>query len=115
MVSHRPYTSDLFNEFGAMGGFNGVPYINKAVFLGYRDSGSDPADEIIMKTFNPVYKGDRVEAIYPIENDVLDGNLTVVAITDPSGREADMARPNTFCTVRFDGPVLRDAVFRKRI
>lgn len=115
LVSHRPYTSDLFNEFGAMGGFTGVPYINKAVFLGYRDSGSESTDEIIMKIFNPLYTGDRVEAIYPIEDDILDESLTVAAITDPSGREAEMARPNTLCTVRFDRPVLRDAVFRKRI
>ena len=115
LVSHRPYTSDLFNEFGAMGEFSGVPYINKAVFLGYRESGSSPDAEITMKTFNPVYAWDRVEAIYPIEGDVVDDSCTVVEITDPSGRVTDMARPNTVCTVKFDKPILKDAVFRKRI
>lgn len=114
LVSHRPYTSDLFNEFGVMG-FAGVPYINRAVFLGYRESGTEPSEEIIMKTFNPVYTGDRVEAIYPIEGDVVDDSYTVAEITDPSGRVTDMARPNTLCAVRFDKPVLKDAVFRKRI
>ena len=115
LVSHRPYTSDLFNEFGAMGGFAGVPYINKAVFLGYREGGKSPSEEIIMKTFNPVYTGDSVEAIYPIKGEVLDDRYKVVGITDPDGRAIDMARPNTLCNVKFNKPVLVNAVFRKRI
>ena len=32
LISHRPYTTDLFNEFGKMG-YDGVPYINNALFV----------------------------------------------------------------------------------
>ena len=34
LVSHRPYTSDLFNEFDNLK-FNEIPYIKKVLFLGY--------------------------------------------------------------------------------
>ncbi len=114
LISHRPYTSDLFNEFSGLG-YSGVPYINRAVFLGYRYDGSDPEEEVLFKSFNPVNPGDIVDAIYPIEKDVIDDSYRVVSITDSSGRITDMARPGTVCAVRFDKPVFKNAVFRKRI
>lgn len=114
LISHRPYTSDLFNEFNGLG-YSGVPYVNRAVFLGYRNEGDEPSREIVMKTFNPVYAGDMVEAIYPIKKDIIDESYRVVSITDGSGRNVDMARPNSLCVVTFDKAVMKDAVFRKRL
>jgi len=114
LISHRPYTNDLFNEFGELG-FSGVPYIKRASFAGYRFEGADAADEVMVKTFNPIYRDEVLEGIYPIKEKIIDGTYRVVHITDDAGNEIGMARPGTICTIRFDRPVNEDAIFRKRL
>jgi len=114
LISHRPYTNDLFNEFGELG-FHGIPYIKKASFAGYRYDGPDAAEEVKVKTFNPVYKDEIFDGIYPIKEKVIDDKYRVIKITDDAGNEIGMARPGTICTIRFDKPVFADAIFRKRL
>lgn len=114
LISHRPYTNDLFNEFGEMG-FSGVPYIKKASFAGYRYEGTDTSEEIKVKTFNPIYKDELFDGIYPIKEKVIDDRYRVVKITDDAGNEIGMARPGAVCSIKFDKPVFEDAIFRKRL
>ncbi len=114
LISHRPYTNDLFNEFGELG-FSGVPYIKKASFAGYRYEGSDAVEEVKVKTFNPIYKDEIFDGIYPIKGRVIDDKYRVVRITDDAGNEIGMARPGTVCTIAFDKQVFEDAIFRKRL
>lgn len=112
LINHRPYTSNLFNEFGLMG-YDGVPYINKALFVAYRaDEGE--SDEIMIKTFNPVYKGETLDCIYPIKGKILDRSYTVKNIY-MEDEEIDMARPNSLYRIKLDSPVFDDAIFRRPI
>ncbi len=117
LISHRPYTTDLFNEFGKMG-YDGVPYINNALFVAYRSSeenGEDTPDcEVTLKTFNPIYRGEVLDGIYPINNEILDDKYKVLKIYFEDG-EIDMGRPNKVYRVLFDKPVLKDAIFRRRL
>lgn len=114
LISHRPYTSDLFNEFGELG-FSGIPYIKRASFMGYRYEGTGAFEEVKVKTFNPVYRDEIFDGIYPIKGEVIDDTYRAVRITDEAGNEVAMARPGTVCTIRFDRPVFEDAIFRKRL
>jgi len=114
LISHRPYTNDLFNEFGELG-YSGVPYIKKASFMGYRYDDSGTSEEIMMKTFNPVYRDEIFDGIYPIKDKVIDGRYRVIKITDEGGNDVNMARPGTVCRIRFDRSVENDAIFRKRL
>lgn len=112
LINHRPYTSDLFNEFD-LKGYDGVPYINKALFTAYRmDEGE--SDEIIIKTFNPVYSGEKLDAIYPIDDRILDCSYTVKKIY-LEDQEIDMARPNSVYRVKLDRPAYDDAIFRRAV
>lgn len=113
LVSHRPYTDDLFNEFKDQESFSGVPYINKALFMGYKAATGQDLRHAEIKTANPVYTGDVLEGIFPISDKIQDGRFTVEKITDSTGAEIPMARPNTVCTIRFDRDVDDWAVFRK--
>jgi len=114
LISHRPYTNDLFNEFGNLG-FTGVPYIKKVLFSGYRLEGDESAKEIKLKTFNPIYREDLLDGIFPIRDSILDSSYRVVNIRDESGNLIDMARPGSICVIEFDKPVYGDAIFRKRL
>lgn len=112
LINHRPYTSDLFNEFG-LKGYDGVPYINKALFVAYRaDEGE--SDEIMVKTFNPLYKGETLDCIYPIGERILDRSYKVNKIY-MEDQEIEMARPNSLYRIKLDSPVFDDAIFRRPI
>lgn len=112
LISHRPYTSDLFSEFNRLG-FDGVPYINRARFMGYRnDDGSDSC-EVSVKTVNPVYKNEVLDGIYPISDEILDREYRVMKIFNMD-TEVEMARPNDVYRIIFDKPVFSSAIFRKR-
>jgi len=113
LISHRPYTDDLFNEFGKTG-FAPIPYINRTMFLGYKISDAGE-NEIMVKTFNPVCQGDEVEAIFPIENSVRDNKFIVIEIFDMDKNSVAMARPNEIYLMKFDRFVGDDAIFRKKI
>jgi len=113
LISHRPYTTDLFNEFGKMG-YEGVPYINNALFVAYRNDDGAPSSEVIIKTFNPVYKNEVLDGIYPINNEILDDQYKVLKIYFEDG-EIEMGRPNKIYRVLFDKPVLKDVIFRRRL
>ncbi len=113
LVSHRPYTSDLFNEFDKLG-FGGVPYINRALFVGYKIDDGKERDEILFKTFNPVRVGETLSAIFPIENGIIrDGDFKVLKIYYDDVIETDMARPRQLCRMVFDKPVADNAIFRR--
>ncbi|MCU0847901.1 MAG: U32 family peptidase [Spirochaetes bacterium] len=113
LVSHRPYTDDLFNEFGEMG-FTGTPYIKRSQFMGYKSSmGAGSSIEIMAA--NPIRIGDELDAIYPIKNKIIDGRCRVMEIIDRDGGSVNMARPAENYTVVFDEPVADDAIFRKRL
>lgn len=112
LVSHRPYTDNLFNEFNGKG-FSSINYINKAMFLGYRAS-SDPRGVPMFKTFNPIYRGETVEAIFPINDSIRDGRFTVKDIIDAENNSVEMARPNAIYTIRFDPEMGDHAILRRR-
>jgi putative protease len=113
LISHRPYTTDLFNEFGKMG-YDGVPYINNALFVGYRSDEGDASDTVTVKTFNPIYRGEVLDGIYPIKDEITDQLYKVVKIFFEEG-EIEMGRPNRLYRVMFDKPVSNDAIFRRRL
>ena len=67
----------------------------------------------MVKVFNPIKAGEKIEAIYPIRDHVIrDRSYTVREIIDV-GAVTDMARPGRVCLLRFDAPVYEDAVFRR--
>ncbi len=111
LISHRPYTSDLFNEFDGLG-FDGVPYISKSTFAAYKIDDGTAAEEIQVKTFNPLYKGEVLNAIFPIKESVVDGDFRILRIYHEDG-ETDMARPNGVYRICFDRPVMDNAIFRR--
>jgi len=114
LVSHRPYTTDLFNEFDNLK-FTKIPYIKKVLFMGYKIS-SGSQSEILFKAFNPVYPGDQLEAIFPIiDNVIKDKSYKVKKIYDEAGNEIEIARPAQTCLIKFDQPVDDQAIFRKMI
>jgi putative protease len=113
LINHRPYTSDLFNEFGEKG-YDGIPYINNALFIGYRGDEGGTSNEIIVKTFNPIYQNEVLEGIYPICDEIIDSKYRVLKIFFED-REIEMARPNMTYRILFDKPVFKDAIFRRRL
>ncbi|OHD62999.1 MAG: hypothetical protein A2176_09225 [Spirochaetes bacterium RBG_13_51_14] len=113
LVSHRPYTGDLFNEFEG-GGVISIPYIKKALFLGYK-TGAAPDGAALIKTFNPIRRHETVEAIFPISDGIQDGRFTVCEIIDRDGSAVDMARPNAVYRIMFDREMGDDAVLRRRL
>ncbi|TAL33264.1 MAG: U32 family peptidase [Spirochaetes bacterium] len=113
LVSHRPYTADLFNEFGK-GGFDGVPYVNNAVFMAAWEGAGADTHTARMKAFNPVYAGDVLDAIYPVQDDrVHDGPLVVTEIHDGE-KSVAMAEPAGVYRFSFNGPVREGCILRKR-
>jgi U32 family peptidase len=113
LVSHRPYTDDLFNEFGE-GGFTPIPTVKEALFLGFRAGAAKDGSPLI-RALNPVYRGETVEAIFPITDAVHDGRYTVKEIVNPEGEPVDMARPNTLCRFVFDREMGEHAILRRRL
>lgn len=113
LISHRPYTDNLFNEFGDTG-FAPIPYVKKALFLGYK-TGPDHNGGAQVKVFNPVRLQDTVEAIFPLTETIRDGQFTVQEIIDSEGRKVDMARPGQAYRIWFDREMADDAVFRRRL
>ena len=57
LVSHRPYTDDLFNEFGNRG-FVGVPYIKKPLHWVTRRPRRGPIGPGV-RAFNPIRAGEE--------------------------------------------------------
>lgn len=112
-ISHRPFTDDLFNEFGETG-FKKMQYVNKSMFMGYKIS-SGISDSVEVKIGNPIRTGDLLEAIFPIKEKVIDGKFTVLEIVKPDGNTVEMARPDEIYTIRFSGAVADNAIFRKTI
>lgn len=113
LVSHRPYTEDLFNEFQGMKSEKNIPTIKGARFFGYYlDRGKDET-EIYMMIRNPFSLGDRIEAIYPIvDHHVRDTAYRVCEITEGE-LVAHSTIPGRIYRVRFDAPVHEYAVFRE--
>jgi len=116
LINHRPYTADLFNEFENLG-FSEIPYIKKAMFLGYKTSAQcrNDENEAFVKAYNPIYEDEEIEGIFPINDIIKDSRFRVKAIYDPEGNKVGMARPNTECLFIFDKQVDDDAIFRRRL
>lgn len=113
LVSHRPYTADLFNEFDG-DGFGPVPYIRKADFMGY-SAGTSPDGSAFIKTFNPVRLDETLEAIFPLDDPVRDSRFVVKEIRDSEETSVDLARPNALYRITFDRELGENAVLRKRL
>jgi putative protease len=112
LVQHRPYTDDLFNEFGE-GPFTGVPYVRKAMFMGYKQGTGADSRQAIVRTGNPIYLNDELDGIFPIDKNIRDGRFRVMKILDSGNCEVEMARPNSTYTITFDRDVDDYAIFRK--
>ncbi|MBP7602856.1 MAG: U32 family peptidase [Spirochaetes bacterium] len=113
LVSHRPYTADLWNEFEGMG-FAGVPYIRSAMFLGYSLGHGAGKTEVRVKTHNPIRAGDTIEAIYPARGDDPGGAFFRVLEINDDEKSVAMAQPGKVYLLKLDKAVRPDAVFRKR-
>lgn len=115
LVSHRPYTTDLFNEFIETG-FTGVPYINKAQFTGYREDETGLSDVVRFRGFIPTRAGETLDVIFPIVNGtVRDSVVRIEEIMPGEGHGTDMIRPGEIRTVRLDLPVHNHGIFRRRL
>ncbi|MCX7679958.1 MAG: U32 family peptidase [Spirochaetes bacterium] len=113
LISHRPYTENLFNEFEGMKGKKSIPTIRGARFFGYFVEKGRDETEIYMMVHNPFSLGDTVEAIYPIYNNcVRDKQYRVCDIAEGE-LIATSAIPNRIYRVRFDAPVYEYAIFRE--
>ena len=112
LISHRPYTDDLFNEFEK--GYESIPYIQKTDFIGLSLSESESVD-IVFRAYNPVYAGSELEFIAPIsEGKIIDGCCRILEIMDMNNESLkyEMARPNATYRALFDSPVPVGAIFR---
>jgi len=114
LINHRPYTDDLFNEFGNLG-FEGVPYIKKVMFLGYKTDENSIDKKIRVKIFNPIYKDETISAIFPIDKEIKDDDFIVTEITDSAGNSSRLARPGEIYTITFNKPVDDFAIFRRKL
>ncbi len=116
LVSHRPYTSDLFNEYDNLS-FNEVPYIQKTLFLGYAAGRGRDDTEAYIKTFNPIYFNEEIDAIYPIiGSEIRDCKIKVKEIRDDNKNESvEMARPDNIYLIKFDKAIDSDAILRRRL
>jgi U32 family peptidase len=112
LVSHRPYTGDLFNEYD-QAGFGDLPMVKKALFLGFTASMPE-GHTASVKAFNPIRRGETVECIYPIQGEIRDASLCVERIVDNDGLDRDMARPGEISRVTFDRDVFEHGIFRRR-
>ncbi|MDY6932921.1 MAG: peptidase U32 family protein [Spirochaetota bacterium] len=113
LVSHRPYTDNLFNEFDDLE-FSKVPYIRKALFLGYYLRQGKDKTEAFVKTFNPIYQGEEIEAIFPIQGDTVQDDKFHIREIIEDEESVEMAQPGRECLIKFDKGINNDAVFRRR-
>lgn len=113
LISHRPYTDDLFNEFDDYG-YRPIPYIKKVLFTGHV-TGVPDGESADIRVYNPIRVGETLEAIAPIkDNNILDREVKVIKIFD-NEVEDDMARPNKVCRIVFDREIPENAILRKRL
>lgn len=113
LISHRPYTDDLFNEFDGSG-FASISYIKKTLFLGYKTGNTPDKDGSMIKAFNPFHKNETVDVIFPILDRILDGSFTVKEIFDVNNNNVDMARPGGIYRIIFDRDMSDNAILRRR-
>lgn len=114
LINHRPYTDDLFNEFGDMN-FENIPYIKKAQFMACSLENKMTGDMVSIKAFNPLRPGQTLEVIYPIKDTIRDTTVTVTEIYNKDDSVVDIARPGEEYIIRFDKAVEPYGIFRKRI
>lgn len=114
LISHRPYTDDLFNEFDDMG-FQKIPYIKKVTFMGMYVSAAENENEAYIKAFNPIRINDELEAIFPLENNKIIDKKFIVKEIFENDKPDTMARPGRICKIRFDSKIEKNAIFRQRI
>ena len=114
LVSHRPYTADLWNEFEDMR-FDGVPYVRKTLFMGYSVGPGERPNETRVKTHNPVRAGEELEAIFPFVADGAGDDYFRVVEINEEEKSVAMAQPGKVYLFKLDKEVRPDAVFRKRI
>ncbi|HNX59481.1 MAG TPA: U32 family peptidase, partial [Spirochaetota bacterium] len=111
LVSHRPFTDDLFNEF--KGPFEPIPYVTKAVYYGYVDS-TDAGGLSNVKVGNPFRPGDELEVIIPPAGaKIMHDKVQAIEIFE-NGSATDMARPDRTVQVRFNSRPADGAILRKR-
>ncbi len=113
LINHRPYTDDLFNEFNNLE-FTGVPYVRRALFLGYKSATGKDKRQAMIKTSNPIRTGEEVEVIFPIDKKIKDDKFSIREIRDPEGNLIEMARPSSTCLITFDRDMDDDAILRRR-
>ncbi|TFH43058.1 MAG: hypothetical protein E4G96_02040 [Chrysiogenales bacterium] len=111
LVSHRPYAEELFGESGAVDAA-GNAYVQKALFLGYR-AGPGVNGGAIIRAFNPLYRGETIEAIFPIDGPVKDGRFTIADIRGPDGSPTETATPGGLWQIVFDRDMDEDAILRR--
>ena len=114
LISHRPYTDNLFDEFGETG-FTPVPYIKKALFLGYTTGSAPRGDGLLVRVYNPIRINEKIDAIFPLDGKIRDGSFSVREIVGADDKPADMARPGQEYRILFDRDMSDDAVLRRRI
>ncbi len=114
LVSHRPYTADLFNEFNGMR-FEGVPYVRKTLFMGYALGPGARPNEALVKTHNPVHTGEEIEAVFPVREGAADTEYFRVIEINEEEKSVAMAQPGRVYLIKLDKAIRPDAVFRKRI
>jgi putative protease len=112
LVSHRPYTDDLFNEFDDMEN-RSLPYINRRMFLGYIIETIDTSVALV-KVFNPIRINDRIEIIFPFsDNTILDKIVKVTYIVNIEKEiEEEMARPAEIVRITFSSEVYSHGILR---
>jgi putative protease len=114
LISHRPYTADLFNEFNDLP-FETIPYIKKALFIGARDDDSGNTKEANIRAYNPFSAGETMDAIYPIDEAIRDHSVMVSSIADLEGAPVERARPGKTYRVCFDHEVQGHCILRKKM
>lgn len=113
LISHRPYTDDLFNEFDDYG-FRRIPYIKKVLFLGHV-TGDPDGESADIRVYNPIRVGEELEVIAPIENNIIKDRKLVVKKIYDGEVEDEMARPNKVCKIIFDNEIPENAILRRRL
>lgn len=113
-ISHRPYTDDLFDEFSQRG-YEPITYIHETLYLGHVVEEGTTALQAEVHVANPIFRGESVEVVYPIDGSPKDGCLTIEAILGADGEPTDMALPRTTALLRFNAPVHRYGIFRRRL
>ncbi len=114
LVSHRPYTDDLFNEFEDMENRD-LPYIKKAQFLGYIIETVDEYTALV-KPLHPILLNSVVDIIFPVYTDSIDDIETTITRIFNVHRDIEdtMAKPNETARITFNKPVKEHGILRQR-